>query len=87
MANPAYRSGIYQRNRQIVLAAAGGRCFWPGCDRTATTVDHVLPLAQGGTHDLANLRPCCRRHNSVLGANLTNEIRRAKNLGRRSRGW
>jgi 5-methylcytosine-specific restriction endonuclease McrA len=86
MSNPAYQNRGYRKNRQIVLSQSR-RCFWPGCTTPATTADHITPLARGGTHDLANLRPACRHHNSVLAAQLTNEIRAAKKLGRRSRGW
>jgi 5-methylcytosine-specific restriction endonuclease McrA len=87
VTNPAYRSTAYQTNRRIILARSGGHCFWPGCTRLATTADHITPLAKGGTHDLANLRAACRRHNSVLGAQLTNQIRAQKKIGRRSRTW
>ena len=31
------------------------------CGEQATVVDHVLSLQAGGTHDLANLRPLCKR--------------------------
>jgi len=30
------------------------------CGEPATVVDHIRPLRQGGTHDLANLRPLCK---------------------------
>jgi 5-methylcytosine-specific restriction endonuclease McrA len=85
--NPAYNRRSYQTNRRQVLAASGGRCAIAGCGRLATTADHVIPLARGGTHDLANLRALCAFHNSSLGAALTNEIKAAKRLGRRSRRW
>lgn len=29
------------------------------CGAPATTVDHVIPLAEGGTHHPSNLRPLC----------------------------
>jgi 5-methylcytosine-specific restriction endonuclease McrA len=86
VTNP-YGARLYQRNRRLVLAEAGGRCFWPGCRRLATTADHIVPLALGGTHDLANLRPSCRHHNSKMGADLTNAIRRGSAIGARSRIW
>lgn len=40
----------------------GSRCWMCGVD--ADTVDHVKPLAAGGPHILANLRPACRSCNS-----------------------
>lgn len=30
------------------------------CGGKATEVDHIVPLKDGGTHDLANLRPMCK---------------------------
>jgi 5-methylcytosine-specific restriction endonuclease McrA len=87
MSNPAYGRASYQTNRLLVLSASGGQCCVPGCDRPATTADHIVSLSHGGTHDLANLRAMCRHHNSSLGARQTNELRRAKRLGRRSRRW
>jgi 5-methylcytosine-specific restriction endonuclease McrA len=82
-----YASRQYQANRKVVLEAAGFRCQWPGCRSRATTVDHIVPLARGGGHDLANLRASCARCNSQGGVKITNEIRRAKRVGRRSRRW
>ena len=43
----------------------GGRCYICGAPATAT--DHVIPLARGGTHWPANLRPICTRCNSSKG--------------------
>ena len=44
-----------------------GRECWlqlPGCTRVATTKDHVIPYAAGGTDALDNLRPACQPCNS-----------------------
>jgi 5-methylcytosine-specific restriction endonuclease McrA len=38
------------------------------CGGPATTVDHVIPLARGGTDDLANLVPACAVCNGRKGA-------------------
>jgi 5-methylcytosine-specific restriction endonuclease McrA len=82
-----YKRRQYQRNRRVVLDAAAYRCYVAGCPRPATTVDHILPLSAGGGHDLANLRACCRHHNSVGGAAITNELRAERRIGPRSRRW
>jgi 5-methylcytosine-specific restriction endonuclease McrA len=60
--------GTYQANRLRVLAASDicWRCHRPG----ATTADHVVPIAHGGTHDLSNLRPCHAACNSAAGATV-----------------
>ena len=31
----------------------------PGCHRSATDVDHIIPLVQGGSSDPSNLRAAC----------------------------
>jgi 5-methylcytosine-specific restriction endonuclease McrA len=45
------------------FAMWGGRCSVPGCGRPGDTIDHAIPLARGGSHWPANLRPMCRAHN------------------------
>jgi 5-methylcytosine-specific restriction endonuclease McrA len=87
MKSPAYNRRQYQQNRLVVLATAGGKCYIRGCLRPATTADHIVPLAAGGGNDLTNLRAACPHHNSVGGVAITNEIRRARKIGRRSRRW
>jgi 5-methylcytosine-specific restriction endonuclease McrA len=45
--------------------------MWPGCWMCGapwTDVDHVKPLARGGAHALANLRPACRGCNLRKGS-------------------
>jgi len=86
-ANP-YAAAVYRRNRLAVLEAAGWRCqMMPGCLNRATTADHIIPLVAGGGHDLANLRAACWAHNSAGGARITNSIKAARRVGRRSRRW
>ena len=63
---PSHTDPEYRRNRPIALARDGYRCTI--CKRGAADgvrleVDHILPLNQGGTHDLANLRVVCFEHN------------------------
>lgn len=50
-----------RRERAAVLAAWPS-CYlrYPGCTIRATEDDHVVPLSQGGTDDLANRRGACR---------------------------
>ena len=47
--------------RTIVLARDQGTCQY--CGRPADTVDHVRPVAAGGTDDMNNLVAACRECN------------------------
>lgn len=47
-------------------AMFGGRCYI--CEAQAVETDHVIPLATGGLHVPANLRPVCRSCNAQKGA-------------------
>ncbi|OMH35119.1 HNH endonuclease signature motif containing protein [Tersicoccus sp. Bi-70] len=46
------------------LAVRDGTCRFPGCRRSAETcdIDHVVPWADGGLSEPANLAHLCRRH-------------------------
>ncbi len=52
----------YARNRKVVLAD-DPFCRWCGSPH-ATTVDHVVAVANGGTNDISNLVACCARCNA-----------------------
>lgn len=47
------------------VAFYGGRCWI--CGGEANSIDHVKPLARGGSKWPANLRPACRSCNSKKG--------------------
>lgn len=48
-----------QRANAQIVAAAGGRCG--ECGGAASVVDHVVPLALGGTDDATNKRALCKK--------------------------
>jgi 5-methylcytosine-specific restriction endonuclease McrA len=50
------------------IAFYGGRCWM--CGEDADTLDHVIPLARGGSNWPANLRPACRRCNRQKGTRV-----------------
>lgn len=52
--------------RERVFDVKGDRCFY--CGEVATTIDHFVPRSKGGSDDIANLLPCCRRCNCRKGA-------------------
>jgi len=65
-----------------VVRAHGKRCHLCGKDvdlstinqPTSATMDHVVPLALGGWHDLNNLRPAHHLCNSLKGAQFTGQL-------------
>lgn len=59
----------------------GNRCYL--CGAEATTMDHVIPLARGGSHWPANLRPACVSCNSSKQDKWPYDIERH----RRERGY
>lgn len=57
-----YQDPEYVANKRLVRQRSGGRCEiqTPGtCTSRATSCDHIIPVSQGGTHNLANLRDAC----------------------------
>ncbi|MCI3238198.1 HNH endonuclease [Streptomyces spinosisporus] len=62
----------YLRNRAALLAD-GPACVY--CVAPATTADHVIPQARGGTHDLDNLVPACGPCNTAKNNRTPDEWR------------
>ena len=54
----------------------GGRCYI--CGAPAEAMDHVIPLARGGSNWPANLRPICRSCNSMKGAKWPYDIEQVR---------
>jgi 5-methylcytosine-specific restriction endonuclease McrA len=59
------QDGEYLRNRALVLTD-DPTCHW--CPRPATTADHLVAVAAGGSNQLSNLVPACKPCNSSRGA-------------------
>jgi 5-methylcytosine-specific restriction endonuclease McrA len=65
-----------------VLKRCGRECYICGCvtdpysthNGESATLDHVVPLALGGWHDMVNLRIACRNCNSLKGAKYTGQL-------------
>ena len=83
----ADRIPVPVRTRDAVFARDHGRCTFVGSDgkRCDTTirlhVDHIKPVARGGSNDMANLRLLCAWHNRlqaerILGRDVMNEFRK-----------
>lgn len=68
--------GDWAALRAKVLRDQGHRCYLCGSD--AVTVDHVIPVAEGGTHAMTNLAAICGRCH-----NVKTEQERRRGLARR----
>lgn len=55
-----------------VFALTEGECLY--CGDPATTIDHYIPLARGGKHEVSNLVPACRRCNCKKSTKLPSEF-------------
>ncbi len=81
LSNPAKHVAKEQRRRarkrnnggsytaaewQALCEQYGNRCLACGADGPLT-VDHIVPLEQGGSNDITNLQPLCNRCNSRKG--------------------
>jgi 5-methylcytosine-specific restriction endonuclease McrA len=72
----------YRANRAILLASRP-LCWVYGCNKPATTADHILPRIHGGSDKIENLRAACRGHNAASGAVLARGGRGAEGAVRR----
>lgn len=59
-----------------VRNASAIRCYWcrTSVPRSKRHVDHIIPLARGGPHALANLCCACQSCNSRKGAKMPHEF-------------
>lgn len=74
--------GRWKIVRRQVLERDGHTCQinLPGCTVTATTVDHITPVALGGEwYDDNNLRAACHQCNSTLGGLTKKLVKRPVN--------
>ena len=56
----------WKRQRELVLTRDCYECAY--CGEPATEVDHIIPRASGGGHELENLVACCKRCNGRKGS-------------------
>lgn len=50
-------------------------CAVDGCLNTDIQIDHIIPIARGGSHGIGNLQPLCASHNAAKCARLWIEFR------------
>lgn len=68
----AYRATLVPLSRRAVLRRDHGRCAY--CEKTAETVDHVVPKSRGGLNRWENVVAACYRCNHRKADRLLSEI-------------
>ena len=59
--------GVTKEDRRRVWDFYGRRCLACGFSKGILHLDHVVPLAEGGRHDIDNLAPLCIQCNRRKG--------------------
>lgn len=70
--SPARRSRVFDRDgHQCTACGWTTEDPWPeGCRSMCLEIDHVIPLALGGTNDIANLQTLCSLCNRAKGVQV-----------------
>lgn len=87
----ADRIPVPLRTRDAIFTRDSGRCTYVGsdgkrCDETIRLhVDHIKPVARGGSNDISNLRLLCARHNQlqaerILGRDVMTGFRKQESV-------
>ena len=68
---------IESQQMAIVVGWGNACCYCeaPFTENSAMHIDHIIPLARGGTHHPENLAPACQRCNSSKHSKLLSEWR------------
>lgn len=69
------------QERRAKFAECGNRCAYCHAEKPLT-VDHLVPLARGGTDDISNIVPACRSCNSKKNARTAEEFLQSRGQGR-----
>lgn len=72
------RKGFSTKQRALVFSDNGGKCHLCGAPIQAGQswdIDHVLPLALGGTNDAANLRPAHTKCHRGVGSKTSDDVK------------
>jgi len=76
--NKARRRQLTKKERELIFAKTNGRCAYCGTKLIikSMTVDHVVPLRQGGADELENMLPACRPCNHRKSSSTLESFRR-----------
>ena len=86
------RKRLSKTEREAILQQYGGVCYICGwAIEGAFDVDHVIPLAAGGTNEIDNLAPvhksCHRRKTAEKDMPVIAKVRRLRGEAKRRRKW
>jgi 5-methylcytosine-specific restriction enzyme A len=74
----------WAKRKAATMRRAGNQCQaidnGTRCPLPATDVDHIVPLAEGGTHALSNLAALCHPHHAIKS-----ETERLRGIARQPR--
>lgn len=67
---PEVRTYVFERDRNCCQSCGQTN------QQTELTIDHIIPLARGGSHDLSNLQTLCRSCNAKKRHHLDPRFKR-----------
>jgi 5-methylcytosine-specific restriction endonuclease McrA len=68
------RNATMPLSRQAVLVRDRRKCQFTHCNRSGSTVDHVVPRSRGGLHEWTNVVAACPACNTRKGDRLLHEL-------------
>lgn len=78
------RKAIPKAVKAEVLRRSAGLCEAEGCTEAGKELDHVLPVALGGSNEAENLQLLCRLHHKAKTGTDVGRIRKADRQARRT---
>jgi 5-methylcytosine-specific restriction endonuclease McrA len=61
--------------RNQIIDRDGDQCWYCRDGSAYLTIDHVVPVSEGGTNELSNLRAACRECNAEKGSRSEDDFR------------
>lgn len=73
--------------KKVVLLDANNKpitCTYPGCKCQATNIHHNRMVCEGGSNDVSNLKPYCKKHHIQLHSTQGHFVEWGKKGGKAS---